>query len=46
MARAADRTAAAMLQAEPRSSVLTKLIVVFKEPNFPQKYLNEQYPTM
>lgn len=40
MARAADRTAAAMRQAEPRS-VLTKLMAVFEKPNFPQKYSNK-----
>lgn len=40
MARAADRTSAAMLQAEPRS-VLTKLMALFKKPNFPQKYIKE-----
>lgn len=44
MARAADRTAAATLQAEPRS-VLTKLMTVFKRPNFPQKLFNELSPT-
>lgn len=40
MARAADRTAAAMLQAEP-SSVLTKLMAIFKRPNLPQKCFND-----